>query len=68
MAIKVQRIALTHKKLPFVGCPVLGILYELISVLGPFSVIVQKFNFLKEKSGVCIIVDYSRDYTVVTGV
>ena len=50
MAINVSRIALSHEKLHFLQCSVRGVLYDLINVLGPFSVILQPRNFLKVKS------------------
>ena len=45
MAINVPRIALSDEKLHFLHCSVRGILYDLINVLGPFSVILQPRNF-----------------------
>ena len=39
MAINVQRIAHTREKLHFLYCSVHGVLYPLINILGPFSVI-----------------------------
>ena len=42
-------VALNHEKLYFLHCSVRGVLYDLINVLGAFSVILQPLNFLKAK-------------------
>ena len=41
LAINVPRIALNHEKFHFLHCSVRGVLYDLINVLGPVSVILQ---------------------------
>ena len=45
MAINVQKISLTHEKLHFLHYSVREIIYELIDVLGHFSVILQPCHF-----------------------
>ena len=47
MAIDVQRISLTHEKLHFLHYSVREVIYEVIDVLGYFSVILQPRNFFK---------------------
>ena len=44
MAINVPRIALSYEKWHFLHCSVRGVLYDLINVLSPFSVILQPWN------------------------
>ena len=47
MAINVQMISLTHENLHFLHYPVREVIYELVDVLGQFSVILQPLNFCK---------------------
>ena len=47
MTINVQRISLTHEKLHFLHYSVREAIYELIDVVGYFSVILQPGNFCK---------------------
>ena len=47
MAINVQRISLTHEKLHFLHYSVREVIYELIDILGHFSVILQPRKFVK---------------------
>ena len=47
MAINVQRISLTQEKLHFLHYSVREVIYELIDVLGHFSVILQPKNLCK---------------------
>ena len=42
MEINGQRISLTHEKVHSLDRSVRGVLYDLINVLGPFSVILQQ--------------------------
>ena len=39
------RTYVTHENLYFPYCSVRGVLYDVINVLGPFSVILQPLNF-----------------------
>ena len=61
MAINVQRISLTHKMWHFLHYSVREVIYELIDVLGHFSVILQPCNFCKVES---IYIRQVNDYPI----
>ena len=48
MAMDVKRISVTDEELDFLHGSVQGVLYDLINVLGPSSVIFQPRNFRSE--------------------
>ena len=61
MAINVQRISLTQEKLHFHHYSVREVIYELIDVLGHFSVILQPLNFVKLNLPVFIVLVGQRE-------